>query len=202
MHHLLVHGVVVLTLEQADHNSWVSDDPTLVNVSAQLFSQISPITLTLKFDSEWILNLELELATGFLQIFHYFSSKWHNSLTLLVDDDPLILLQVNGVKDRLAPQDLLITVDYLILVDHLRSWEDLSLSAQGISLDLDIPVLNSLLALKLLNHLANAVQLIFRVDSGLCQSIAHTRTLLKTVRNAINQAKFRGQVAYPSSYVY
>jgi len=94
-------------------------------------------------------------------------------IPLLVNKDPLVLLEVDRILDGQLPESSFIAADNLVAPEDLRRAEDVSAHGLRVSFELEAPVLDALLVEKLLHHLANLLDLILGSDSGLSQSIAH-----------------------------
>lgn len=115
-------------------------------------------------------------------------------ITLGVNHDPLVLLEVDRVLDGQPSQSSFIAVDDLVALEDLGRAEDVSAHGLRGSFQLESPVLDALLVEELLRHILNLLDLVLRSDSGLSESITHASAFLHFVGDSINEAEFRRKV--------
>ena len=177
--HLFEHLVVVLASENGQAKSWMSE-VSLVLHHELLKSEAKFlfVLLVLELDPVGLFDLDLELSRCLDQIVVDLVSDGEvvPPLTLLVDHDPLVVLEVDGILDGQLPQNVLVAVDDLVVLEDLRSTEDVRLHLDGHLLDAEVPVLDRLLVEEDVAHLLDLIHLLLGSDPRLSKSVSHSGT--------------------------
>ena len=83
---------------------------------------------------------------------------------------------MDGILDGKLPQNVLVTVDDLVVLEDLRSTEDVRLHLDGHLLDAEVPVLDRLLVEEDVAHLLDLIHLLLGSDPRLSKSVSHSGT--------------------------
>ena len=96
--------------------------------------------------------------------------------------------------DREALQSLLVALHDLIVEQQVHLWgaHNEALQLDRNLLDLEAPVLHSILLGECVDHLLDLSNLLLRRNTSLSKSVSHASTLSNRVRNAIEQTELRG----------
>ena len=124
--------------------------------------------------------------------------------TDLIGDNPFLEAQINWNLDSQTPQNILITMDDLILLENLRLGQD-SLIGQvdRIALDRQLKVFEDLLLHEESNSFIDLLHLLSWVSSTNCKAVAHVhRARSDALRDAIDTTKFRHQMNHAVTMLY
>ena len=161
---LLVHPVVALLAEHDADDLGVAEDAigSVHHVAEQLALHLIVVVLGLELDPVRLLDSHLQLPAGLLEVVEDCVGDLEvgplatiGSLWVLVDHDPLLVLQVNSLLDGQSLERLLIALDDLARLQELdlRSTEAEAVERDGILLNLNTPVLHRSLVGQGLHHL-------------------------------------------------
>ena len=195
--HLLVHLVVVLASEHSQAKSGMFEvflvfHHVLPESEAQFFF----VLLVLHLDPVRLFNLDLELTRCLDEVVVDLVSDGEvvPPLTLLVDHDPLVVLEMDCLLNGKLPENVLVTVNDLIVREDLRSAKNVGLHLDGNLLDAEVPVLDRFLVEELLAHLLDLVHLVLGSDPRHGESISHSGSLAHTFWYSVEHAELRWQV--------
>ena len=173
-------SIVALVAKYRDADQRMSEDTLLVDhVVSQLFSKLVLVVLVVEFDPVRLLNDNLKLLGRFdkVSVDVVRNLIVGAILVVLVDHDPLLRLQVNGFLNRKLSQNILVTVNYLVVLEDLRSVHNSRLNLDRNCFDLEVPLLESFLGLQDSRHVLDALDLVLRRDVSPLKSFTHAWAL-------------------------
>ena len=202
---LLVHLVVVLLAEHNDSDLGVAEHAIrpVHHVAQELVLHLIVIVLALELYPVRLLDADFELLARLQEVvvdavgdIEVGPLALVGPFRVLVDHDPLLLVQVDGLLDRQSLQLLLAALDQLPRLQNLdlRRTQAEAIERDRILLNLNTPVLHRSLIREGLHHLLDLSELVRGVDPGGGERVAHASALADGVGDAVEQAELRRQV--------
>ena len=113
---------------------------------------------------------------------------------MVIDDDPLVALQVDRLLDRQFSQDSIVDVDDLILAKDFGCSQNSALDLVWNIFELDAPLFDRFLHLQLAKHGPDLLHALSWGELGLHQCISHAWALAHSIGNTIDDSELRWQV--------
>lgn len=195
--HFLVHLVVLLATEDSQAKCWMFE---LIfrchHVLSKSEAELLFVLLIFHLDPVGFFDFDLELTRCLDKIIVDLisDSEVVSPCTLLVDHDPLFILEVDRILDGKLPENVLVNVDDLVVLEDLWSTKDMRLHFNGHLLDVEVPVLDRLLIEESVAHLLDLSHLLSWCDPCLSKGISHASTFAHTVWYSVEHAELRWQV--------
>ena len=140
-HHFFKHLVVRLTLKNTEHDSWVTELASS-NVLTDFSVEFATIVLFLHLDPVGLLDLDSELFGRLAHVVVDGVGSAEDSIVVLVDHDPLLFEEIASIHNRLLAEGGFITVDHLLLVNHLHTGKHLGVNGYRCFIDFKLPLLH------------------------------------------------------------
>ena len=198
--YLLDHRVGIVFIVDNHYDLWVAEVCiwALHHVIKELSLKLSGITFPLKLYVGRILNLDMQhtarVFEGLYDLVSDITVAPATMPSLLEDDHPILICQVNCLLDRQSSQDLLIDMDNLVILENLGRAEHCGLDLGRCRLKLDAPFRHRSLLGQAVEHLLDTLHAVSWRQFGLHQGVSHARALFDMVGYTVHDCKFRRKI--------